>query len=746
MKKGIREKAVTALTGWSIAHQATYSKRVKDTSRLEYQDKTASAPPAAPGTDQSNAGDPLPSPRPRFSLGRAVRLVVRKILRGLYSFFFRPFVRPAARRLRSFLNEGRSDELAALKSEIMQLQQQLHQQAFSETHSTARTIVSVIDARHQGGLEAMQQEQRQLLLDMTQGWQLIRDFVKNDIRMARIAADAQNQAVLDQLRSLSLQLGEAVAAAGRGSAQDITAATTRVLKRVDTTADTMRRDIAQIVAEKIAVTDARSGVDDILRRLQRLATDIRSDLDTSLSTLASSADVRQLSGDLTEQWRSASVTLQDSLTAVTASMASTDDVQRAAEGLTGQLHASITALQQGFAATAEGRASIDDLRALAADIAERLQTIAADIRQDIAGATASAAAAQVNANKVSAADVQKAANDIIARLDIAAGNLREGVDSVGAHLARSTQALSANFAAGATEAQRTVKSQLDRRFAQLDRIESYGYATARRAAVNCGPDEVLIKTTVGYVLCKASDHAVLACLLDTGDIERGTRLLIQKFLRPGNGFVDVGANLGLHTLAAAQAMQGKGRIFAFEPFAPTKLLLERSVFINGFAGISDVRQAAVGTASGERKLFLGATSGHHSVYPLYNDASDPLAVSVPSVRLDSVIPADCTVDLIKIDVEGAELEVLESAKTTITRNDDIALIVEFGPSHLKRTGQLVSDWLGAFAALGFEYKAIDAMTGALENLTLAQLEAIESVNLFFARTGSPAWEKAGGRA
>ena len=277
---------------------------------------------------------------------------------------------------------------------------------------------------------------------------------------------------------------------------------------------------------------------------------------------------------------------------------------------------------------------------------------------------------------------------------------------------------------------------------RLDRIELYSAASARRVAINCGQGEILVKAEVGYVLCSATDYAVLACLIDAGELERGTRLLIQRLLKPGDVFVDVGANLGLHTLAAARAMQGRGNIIAFEPFEPTKRLLEKSVWINGFSEITEIHQAAVSNFTGHQKLFLGATSGHHSLFPL--DVPSGLAsqpVEVPLVRLDDVIQAGQKVTLIKIDVEGAELEVLESAASVIKHTPDIAFIVEFGPTHLKRTGHSTQQWLSAFTDIGLIYRAINADTGMLEDWPLEQMENTGSVNLFFARTDSTAWIK-----
>lgn len=284
-------------------------------------------------------------------------------------------------------------------------------------------------------------------------------------------------------------------------------------------------------------------------------------------------------------------------------------------------------------------------------------------------------------------------------------------------------------------------------FSRLDHIEELSKASARRVAMHADEDMVLVKSEMGYVLCSDSDHAVLAGLLDSGELERGTRHLIQRFLKPGDVFVDVGAHLGLLSLAAARAMQGQGKIYAFEPFPRTRGMLEKSFWINGYTDMIEVYDAAVSNHIGETKLFLGATSGHHSIFELEVPKGYPRhQITVPLVTLDSALPTGQVVNLLKIDAEGAELNIIEGASLLQSNNPDIAMIVELGPSHLKRVGHSLERWLGAFSALGFVYRSINPDTGALEDASLDQLALIESSNLFFARPDSAAWEKLDGHA
>jgi FkbM family methyltransferase len=264
----------------------------------------------------------------------------------------------------------------------------------------------------------------------------------------------------------------------------------------------------------------------------------------------------------------------------------------------------------------------------------------------------------------------------------------------------------------------------------------------RRVMVDCGPEEVLVRSDVGYVLCPRRDYALLICLLE-GEGERGTYLLMQRLLKPGDIFIDVGANVGLHTLAAARAMQGLGRIVAFEPCEPTKRLLETSVGLNGFSGIVDIHQAAVSSRTGRQQLLLGATSDHHGLSSVPGPAGMHRAPGdVHCVTLDEFTASNPVVTLIRIDAHGAELDVLDGSRSLIRQNEEVALMVKFRPAHLRRAGHTTRDWLSRFEALGLVHRVIDHETGVPESWSAEKLDRVESVHLLFARPGVDVWRKA----
>jgi len=152
--------------------------------------------------------------------------------------------------------------------------------------------------------------------------------------------------------------------------------------------------------------------------------------------------------------------------------------------------------------------------------------------------------------------------------------------------------------------------------------------------------------------------------------------------------IDVGANLGWHSVHAAQH-DGVEKIVAFEPDAFNAWLFERNLAINAIDKVI-VEARAVGAAPGLARLYRYKPSnkGRHSLLKDYGLGSR----LVPMVDIDSAIDAlglgDRRVLLMKIDVEGYEPSVIAGAARTLNRTD--ALITEYSPS-LSRSGDLSLD-------------------------------------------------------
>ena len=122
---------------------------------------------------------------------------------------------------------------------------------------------------------------------------------------------------------------------------------------------------------------------------------------------------------------------------------------------------------------------------------------------------------------------------------------------------------------------------------------------------------------------------------------------------------DVGANVGYYTLLAASLLRGRGAVHAFEPIPVLFQRLTRNVALNAFSGVS-LNPLALSDLDGHEPLYLpkAYSLGHASLIAGYVEQGG--AITVETRRFDSHCRAASVsrVDLIKIDVEGAELRVL----------------------------------------------------------------------------------------
>ena len=154
---------------------------------------------------------------------------------------------------------------------------------------------------------------------------------------------------------------------------------------------------------------------------------------------------------------------------------------------------------------------------------------------------------------------------------------------------------------------------------------------------------------------------------------------IQRLLEPGMTFVDAGSNKGDYALIAARVMNDEGRVLAFEPAPENARWIRASVELNGYRSIS-VIDVALSDTEGRVPLYLGKWSGWHSLIPI----DDPRgSIEVQTRTLDSVLAArgDPHVDVLKLDVEGAELSVLRGAERTLGDSRLFAVLVDLHPAH-----------------------------------------------------------------
>jgi FkbM family methyltransferase len=190
--------------------------------------------------------------------------------------------------------------------------------------------------------------------------------------------------------------------------------------------------------------------------------------------------------------------------------------------------------------------------------------------------------------------------------------------------------------------------------------------------------------------------------------EPETTRFIWNWLRPGDSFIDVGANAGYFSAMGASIVGAKGQVHAFEPNPPVSRLLQRSVALNGYESRMRVNQLAVTDREGSVQLWCSPDEKATDIATTLR-AGGRVPVQVESTTLDAYCFASGIdkLRLIKIDVEGAELEVLRGASQVLGTIRPDAVVIEFAPVLLTDPARTWTKLLTKFASYNYSLCGLD---------------------------------------
>jgi FkbM family methyltransferase len=206
-----------------------------------------------------------------------------------------------------------------------------------------------------------------------------------------------------------------------------------------------------------------------------------------------------------------------------------------------------------------------------------------------------------------------------------------------------------------------------------------------------------------------SDHVIGLNIL-RGQYEEDEIRFVRSCLKPGDTAIDVGAHIGFFTMHMAALVGPSGKVYAFEPFDPNAELLERSVAENDFGDRVVFHRAAVGATTGSAALTFPAETLNSGGAYLLRAGDRPLAgnqaKTVPVVALDD-LPLQRPVRFIKMDVEGAEPQVVRGAARILTEDRPV-ILSELHPVQLERASAATADqFLADIYALGYRAHAVE---------------------------------------
>jgi len=194
----------------------------------------------------------------------------------------------------------------------------------------------------------------------------------------------------------------------------------------------------------------------------------------------------------------------------------------------------------------------------------------------------------------------------------------------------------------------------------------------------------------------------------------GEAWVFQKMvdiLKPGDGFLDIGANFGFHTLFAARQIGAMGRLIAIEPIPKNLLILKRNLLLNGMARNTRIEEAAVSDSSAPFVAMAAMGSGPDVTAAIHLKPTEG-ALQVANRALDSFSwSREFTPKLVKIDIEGAELSALKSGVEFLKRVHPI-LLIEVHVNLLPEFGATAEDLTNFLSRLGYKLLAKEDVDGS----------------------------------
>jgi FkbM family methyltransferase len=238
-------------------------------------------------------------------------------------------------------------------------------------------------------------------------------------------------------------------------------------------------------------------------------------------------------------------------------------------------------------------------------------------------------------------------------------------------------------------------------------------------------DALLVNIRGNARLCvpRALDQITPYVLLEQEDWFEEEIRFVRRWLGPGMRVIDVGANYGVYTVAAALSVGPTGRVWAFEPMPHCIPFLQRSLELNGCAQAT-VIPIAISDHSGSVSFALTAMPETNAVATGRADAAD--IAQLPASTLDEMAQKNGwrDIDLVKLDVEGHEAQAIRGGAAFFAANSPLVMI------EVRAVGGV--DFAGLELLSGMGYAMYRLLPGPLVLVPFDSAEPVDEfqLNLF----------------
>jgi FkbM family methyltransferase len=210
-----------------------------------------------------------------------------------------------------------------------------------------------------------------------------------------------------------------------------------------------------------------------------------------------------------------------------------------------------------------------------------------------------------------------------------------------------------------------------------------------------------VETEFGVLYLPSEDEMITAHVRAHHSWDSGETAFLADVIRPGMTFLDIGAHVGYFSVMAARLVGHRGLVLAFEPEPRNYSLLLANVWENGLGNVVCFPWA-VGEHSGFARLYTGGTNTGDN--RLYASEEEREAMLVRVVALDSIAALRPPVNVIKIDVQGAEDAVIRGMHHLLAASPDVVVLAEYWPYGIRQRGEDARSILDYYRSLGYRIR------------------------------------------
>jgi FkbM family methyltransferase len=261
----------------------------------------------------------------------------------------------------------------------------------------------------------------------------------------------------------------------------------------------------------------------------------------------------------------------------------------------------------------------------------------------------------------------------------------------------------------------SVQSRLDQIEHRLDDMQRSIHASHwPHGPLYLGDHEALVQARWGAkLIVDTHDRLLSPWLLMDGLWESHVTGWLHDALAPGATMVDVGANIGYFTVLAAQRVGPEGRVVAVEASPGVCDILRRNVAMNGHRSTVTVWNRAAWSRAERLELHQRVHYGANSSLAtagadqLEELADTEVTVEVEAVPLDDLLEGLARIDVLKLDVEGAEVHALQGLSRTINRHPEMTLMVEWAPEQIRLMGDDPGEVVALLTGHGYQLRLME---------------------------------------